>query len=99
LLATELAADHLLLLTDVPAVYRDWPAREEPIRRAPPHALVGLQLHPGTMGPKLEAARHFVQGTGGVATIGVVEEANALLAGRAGTRVDADASKLELGAG
>jgi carbamate kinase len=96
LMATELGADHLLLLTDVPCVYRDWPERNEAIRRAPPHALVGLDLHPGTMGPKLEAARHFVQGSGGVATIGAVEEASALLEGRAGTRVDADASRLEL---
>ena len=34
LLATELGADPLLLLTDVPAVYRDWPERNGPIRRA-----------------------------------------------------------------
>jgi carbamate kinase len=97
LLATEVGADHLMLLTDVPAVFADWPDRNEPIRRAPPHSLLSLAFDRGSMGPKVEAARHFVQGTGGVAMIGTPEDAVAMLEGRAGTRVDADAGRMEIG--
>lgn len=97
LLATEVGADRLLLLTDVPAVYADWPDRREPIRRAPPHSLLSFRFDRGSMGPKVEAARHFVQGTGGVALIGTPEDAVAMLDGRAGTRVDGDARSLEIG--
>ncbi|MGH0038139.1 MAG: carbamate kinase [Myxococcota bacterium] len=98
LLATEVGADRLLLLTDVPAVYADWPGRDEPIRRAPPHLLAPMEFDAGSMGPKVEAARHFVQGTGGVALVGKPEDAVAMLDGRAGTRVDGDARSLEVGA-
>jgi carbamate kinase len=96
LLATEVGAERLLLLTDVPAVYADWPARNEPIREAPPHALLAFQFDRGSMGPKVEAARHFVQGTGGVAVIGKPEDAVSLLEGRAGTRVQADTREIEI---
>lgn len=97
LLATELGAHRLLLLTDVPAVYADWPDRNQPIRRAPPHALLSFHFDAGSMGPKVEAARHYVQGTGGVALIGSPEDAVAMLEGHAGTRIDPDAPELEIG--
>jgi carbamate kinase len=87
LLATELGADALLLLTDVPAVYEDWP---EPRRRAvgstTPQALRALDLAPGSMGPKAEAACRFAE-RGGFAAIGALEEARRVLTGEAGTRV------------
>lgn len=95
LLAMELAAHHLLLLTDVPCVYADWPTAQRRIVTAPPHALAGHEFETGSMAPKVEAARHFVQGSGGIAHIGAVADAAAMLRGRAGTRIDPEAPTLE----
>jgi carbamate kinase len=41
----------------------------------------------GSMGPKVEAAAAFVRATGGVAAIGALEDAAAILRGEAGTRI------------
>lgn len=91
LLARELKADAFLMLTDVDAVYRDWgTAAAEPIRRATPAGLRRLEFDPGSMGPKVEAACAFVEGTGAVAGIGTLDAAAAILAGEAGTLVTAD---------
>ena len=88
LLARELKADALLMLTDVDAVYRDWgSAAARPIRHSVPGELRGLALAPGSMGPKVEAACEFVEQTGGVAAIGRLKDAARLLSGEAGTRV------------
>ena len=88
LLARKLNADALLLLTDVDAVYRDWPApRARPIDRATPAALRRLAFAPGSMGPKVEAACEFVEQTGGFAGIGRLDDAAAILRGASGTRV------------
>ena len=43
----------------------------------------------GSMGPKVEAACEFVELTGGMAVIGSIEDAAALLRGEAGTTVSA----------
>jgi carbamate kinase len=91
LLAEGINADCLLLLTDVPHVYADWPApREQGFRTLTPDFAAGLELDPGTMGPKLEAACDFVRRTGGEAMIGSLEEARRVLQGLAGTCVRAD---------
>ena len=87
LLAERLEADALLLLTDVPAVYADWPAREAPIREASPAELRRLELDPGSMGPKVEAACRFVEASGRPAGIGALEDARRVFEGKAGTRV------------
>jgi carbamate kinase len=87
LLATELAADALLLLTDVPAVYADWPERARPLRDATPAELRRLDLDPGSMGPKVEAACRFAEQTGRAARIGALEDARHVLEGKAGTSV------------
>jgi carbamate kinase len=88
LLARELKADALLLLTDVEAVYRDWgSAAAKPIRHGVPAELRGLSLEPGSMAPKVAAACEFVEQTGGLAAIGRLEDAARLLSGDAGTRV------------
>lgn len=87
LLAVELRADALLLLTDVDAVYEDWPERRRPVRNAPPEALRKLALPPGSMGPKVEAACRFAERTGRPAAIGALEQAREIVEGRAGTRV------------
>ncbi|WP_199433717.1 carbamate kinase [Qaidamihabitans albus] len=88
LLACELKADALLLLTDVPAVQRDFGTpRAEPITRATVAELTALGLPDGSMGPKVEACRRFLAAGGEIAAIGAVHRAAELLAGTDGTRV------------
>jgi carbamate kinase len=88
LLATELRADALLLLTDVPAVEAGWgTSAARPLTRATPAELRALDLAAGSMGPKVEAASRFAERTGGRAMIGALEDAAALLEGTAGTAV------------
>jgi carbamate kinase len=92
LLATGLGADALLLLTDVPAISIDWgtPAARA-VRRAAPEALRRHAFAAGSMGPKVEAACRFVEATGGLAAIGAIHDAAAILRGEAGTTIKADA--------
>lgn len=88
LLASQLRVDALLLLTDVPAVFEDWPEpRQRALRSASPAALRKLELDPGSMGPKVEAACFFAETCGGKAAIGSLENARRVLLGEAGTRV------------
>lgn len=88
LLATELKADALLLLTDVDGVYSDWGTRQQRlIREADPRLLRSLDLASGSMGPKVEAVCRFTEATGHLGAIGRLEDANELLHGRAGTTV------------
>jgi carbamate kinase len=87
LLATSLEADGLLLLTDVPAIYADWPERAHPIRRIAGAQLATRPLDAGSMGPKAEAACRFVRAPGRRAWIGRLEDAAAVLRGDAGTEV------------
>lgn len=87
LLAEGVGADVLLLLTDARAIYRDRPEAADPIMETTPERLRALDLPAGSMGPKAEAAARFVERTGGRASIGAMEEAQAVLEGRAGTHV------------
>ena len=90
LLARELDADALLLLTDVDAVYRNWNTPEaSPLRATTARELRQQQFAPGSMGPKVEAACRFVEATGGLAGIGRLEDALEVLEGRRGTNVRA----------
>lgn len=87
LLGAALGAEGLLLLTDVDAVYADWPARGAPIRAAAPGALRERQFEAGSMAPKVEAACDFAERAGRRAWIGALEEASAIVRGEAGTCV------------
>jgi carbamate kinase len=91
LLAEELAADVLLLLTDVSAVWTRWPKSPDsrPIGRTTPAELAGYNFAAGSMAPKVAAACRFAERTGRTAAIGALEDAQAILAGRAGTIVKA----------
>jgi carbamate kinase len=90
LLARELDADALLLLTDVSAVELDHGTPEaRPLRSATPAELRALALPAGSMGPKAEAAARFVEGGGRLAAICSLDDAPAALAGEAGTLVRA----------
>lgn len=88
LLARELEADLLLLLTDVAAVERGFgtPA-PAPIRRATPAELRRERFAEGSMGPKVEAACRFVEATGRPAGIGALADAARIALGEAGTLV------------
>ena len=92
LLAEAVEADALLLLTDVHGVYRSWGTHQaKRIRSLTPEiATRGVEngtFAAGSMGPKVEAAAEFVRRTGGFAAIGALEQAEDVLAGRAGTRI------------
>lgn len=93
LLARELQAEALLLLTDVEAVYLDWGRpRAQPLHRVTPSQLRRYAFAPGSMGPKVEAACRFVEATGGSAGIGRLEAASALLSGSEGTIIRPDSA-------
>jgi carbamate kinase len=88
LLAVQLHADSLLLVTDVDGVYADYgtPTQRQIVRATP----AGLRAHryaAGSMGPKVEAACRFVEQTGGRGVIGSLDELDGLLAGHGGTEV------------
>lgn len=88
LLAEQLDADALLLLTDVPRVVAGWGTADAvELERAAPAQLREMSFAAGSMGPKVEAASRFVERTGGTAAIGALDDAEAILAGRAGTQV------------
>lgn len=90
LLARELGAASLIILTDIDRVYLDFltPARrplaELTAGEAERHLLQGEFL-PGSMGPKIEAAIEFVRAGGGRALICLPEQLASALNGRAGT--------------
>lgn len=86
LVATELGAERLVLLTDVEGVFRGWGTPNAAlIREATPSELRSLALAPGSMGPKIEAACDFVERTGHMAVIGSLDRAVGVAAGQGGT--------------
>jgi carbamate kinase len=88
LLARELEADLLVMLTDADAVYLDWGTpTQRPIRRTSPAALVGTSFAAGSMGPKVDAACRFALARGKPAAIGALSDLNRIIAGEAGTTV------------
>lgn len=88
LLARDIGADALLMLTDVDAVYENWGSVDQrPIRAASPETLRGKDFPSGSMGPKIEAGCGFVEATGGVVGIGALSQALPILNGHAGTRI------------
>ena len=88
LLALELRADALLLLTDVDGIQLDYGTPSaRPLHEATAAQLAALDLPAGSMGPKADAARRFVEGGGQVAAIASLENARAALEGKAGTIV------------
>ena len=89
LLARQLGADALLLLTDVEAVYRDFGTdRSTALSELTVSEARALEMPAGSMGPKLQAACDFAQ-AGGISGIGRLQDAVAILEGSAGTRVSA----------
>jgi carbamate kinase len=88
LLAADLKADALAIVTDVDGVYEGWGTPEQrKIERATPAELAAAEFAEGSMGPKVKAACQFAEQTGGSAVIGSITETQAMLRGEAGTTV------------
>lgn len=88
LLAAELGADRLVILTDVDGLYEGWGTPGQ--RRLA--AVSARDLDPaafasGSMRPKVQAVRDFAEATGKPAFIGSLDGAAAVMAGTAGTRI------------
>ncbi|QEE35295.1 carbamate kinase [Octadecabacter sp. SW4] len=91
LLAHKLHADALLLLTDVEAVFRDFGTdAQAPIARLTPEDATRLNLPDGSMAPKVAAAASFASGGDRFACVGRLDDALAMLDGRAGTTIADD---------
>jgi carbamate kinase len=88
LLAQQLGANRLVILTDVDAVYLAWGTSEQrKVEKMGADALSAHQFAVGSMAPKVAAAIAFVRATGKTAAIGSLDEAAAVLAGSAGTQI------------
>jgi carbamate kinase len=86
-----LEADGLLILTDVQGVARAYATGQEKwIKTVSPDTLAACaeEFPAGSMGPKVESAIEFVKKTGGWAAIGSLNEADKVVAGTAGTRIE-----------
>ncbi|WP_155056087.1 carbamate kinase [Streptomyces blattellae] len=91
LLAEDLRADFLLILTDVPNIYAGYGTPDQrPVLDATPAGLRRGGFPDGSMGPKTEAAARFVERTGGLAAIGALDAAYEIVHGRSGTLVRPD---------
>jgi len=89
LLARDLGADALVILTDVANVQTGFGTdAARPIGHTTPAALRALQFPAGSMGPKVEAACRFVEATGKPAMIGQLQDAADLIRGTRGTVVE-----------
>ncbi|MCX7207890.1 MAG: carbamate kinase [Proteobacteria bacterium] len=95
LLAEELAADMLVIATDVSATFIDYgKPTQKAIASAHPDELERLGFAAGSMGPKVQAACEFARNTGKVAVIGSLSDIEAIVQGTAGTRVSIQATEL-----
>jgi len=98
LLARELGAEVLVMLTDADAVYMDWgKPTQRAIRQASPEALATIPFAAGSMGPKVDAACRFATATGGMAAIGALADLERMVAGTAGTRITSKVSGIVYG--
>src|SRR5580658_3147661 len=89
-LAITLKADHLLVLTDVPAIIRGYGTPDaRPIQAIDTDALSAMTFPAGSMGPKVEACLRFVRASGQSAAVGARTDAAEIRAGRAGTPISA----------
>ncbi len=95
-LAENVAADVLLILTDVPQAYVHYKTPEQ--RPLGTVTVSGMQRYAaeghfkaGSMGPKVEACLRFAR-TGGIAIIGSLTQVAQDMRGEAGTRIVPDAA-------
>jgi carbamate kinase len=94
-LARDLGAALLLILTDVDAVYADWGTPEQrPLRRLTVDEAEKMDragsFGEGSMAPKVRAAIDFARRTGGRAVITVLSRGQDAVRGEAGTTITAE---------
>jgi carbamate kinase len=94
-LARDLEATMLLILTDVDAVYADWGTpRQRPLRRLSVDEAERMDrtgaFGEGSMAPKIRAAVDFARRTGGRAIITELGRGREAVRGRAGTTITRD---------
>jgi carbamate kinase len=95
LIAEKLKADALLILTDVKNVCVDWgTSKEKSIKAASPELLRKIDFAKGSMGPKINASCRFVENTKKIAAIGNLSEMADIVEGKAGTRIESNATKI-----
>lgn len=92
LLASRLAVDTLVFLTDADGVYLDYKkSTQRPIRRATVQEMSGYldagYFPPGSMGPKVEAALSFLRNGGREAIITSLDNLHLAVRGDVGTRI------------
>ena len=90
LLARELDADRLVILTEVPAVYRSFGSdQQEELRELDADGAEALlpELAAGSMRPKVEASLEFARATGHETLITSPDSLAAAMRGEAGTRI------------
>ncbi|EKY5004151.1 carbamate kinase [Citrobacter amalonaticus] len=88
LLASQIHADALLILTDADAVYLDWgKPTQRPLAQVTPERLSEMQFDAGSMEPKVSACANFVSRCHGIAGIGSLADGPAILAGDKGTLI------------
>lgn len=86
LLAEQIDADGLVILTDADAVYENWGTpQQRAIRQASPDELAPFAKADGAMGPKVTAVSGYVKRRGKPAWIGALSLIEDTLAGKAGT--------------
>jgi carbamate kinase len=101
LLAQQLKADALILLTDVLSVAVNFgrPDQQQ-IKRATPAMLRSIEFDAATIRPKIEAASAFVNATGKWAAIGGLSDVRRIIGAEAGTRIVASLpDKMEIWTG
>lgn len=86
LLANEIKAGALIMLTDIDGVYLEWDtAQRRRIQRTTPAELKSNAFAAGSMGPKVQAAIDFVNNGGDFAGIGRLEDTSEILKLHSGT--------------
>ena len=94
LLARDLDADLFVMATDVDGVYEDWGTpNQRRLDHVTPAELAGKGFAAGSMGPKVDAAARFVEGSGKRAAIGALADIEQIVEGKAGTSVVPEPAK------
>ena len=101
LLAIQLGAKQLFLTTGTDAIYRDFSTKNRTkIHQLTVSELMAMdeegQFPPGSMGPKVEAAREFIEQGGGLAIVCQPADLVDAFASKAGTRIMADSDPSQM---
>jgi carbamate kinase len=94
LIAEQIQADALIILTDVDGIYEDYRnPKQQQIKQASVVALEATEFPAGSMGPKVEAACLFVSNTGGISAIGSLSNLLGIVNKESGTHITSNAQE------